>query len=855
MCRSVLHPTGADGALTRCARLFGVVAVAVSLLQSGCGRDAGLPTAQRHLPPTFSDAAPAVNVAAAANGATVLASSVYSTGYAPSSAINGERAGANWGGGAGGWNDATFGQAPDWLEVSFASSASISRVDVFTLQDNFQAPVAPTLALTFAQYGLTDFRIETWNGTAWVTVPNGTITGNTQVWRQVTFPAVTTTKLRLFITGTRDGYSRVTELEAWTAASTSPPPALPLPTAFGKSGPSTGATVGPSAVTLSWSASSGATSYEYCIDTTDNSTCDASWVTTTSLSAALTPLAAGATFFWQVRARNATGTTDADGGTWWRVATTGVSFAVENLYLTQATQRPDGSVSLVAGRSALLRVFVSANASNTMRPDVRVRIFDGTTLLRTALIPAPESSVRRTTDEGVLSSTWNVLVASDHVRPGLRVIADVDPSAALPDADRTDNVWPRDGSPRPISVTTVPPFNVRFVPITIAGVTGAISESNKEQFLVTARMALPINTVVSDVRAPFTSSAPALQSDNANNAWSTVLSELYTLRVTDGAPAAWHYYGVARAPYSSGVSGIGYIGWPAALGWDYLPSGDRTATHEWGHNFNRLHAPCDVAGDAQYPYAGGVIGFWGWNAQTNALISPSSGDFMGYCPNRWTSDWTWSRVMAYRGTAALTALTLGGNDNGPVEGLLVWGRVVDGRVLLEPAFRVRAPLTPRTAFASHHAQLLDASGATLVDIPVSPSVVDHAEGQAEQHFAVVIPWSDALEQHLVRVRVSDVRQPLASAERASGAFASARLRAGGAQVASTLPDPEGTIETVDGGRTRIRWNAQAYPMAMIRDASTGEMLGFVRRPENAVTTNGRRVEVVYSDGVRSVVRR
>src|SRR5690348_4054749 len=60
-----------------------------------------------------------INVAAAANGATVIASS-YSAGYEPSGAINGDRTGRNWGYGNG-WTDGTPATFPDWLEVDFAS--------------------------------------------------------------------------------------------------------------------------------------------------------------------------------------------------------------------------------------------------------------------------------------------------------------------------------------------------------------------------------------------------------------------------------------------------------------------------------------------------------------------------------------------------------------------------------------------------------------------------------------------------------------------------------------------------------------------------------------------------------------
>jgi hypothetical protein len=47
-----------------------------------------------------------------------------------------------------------------------------------------------------------------------VTVPGGAITGN--VWRRFTFTPVTTTRVRITVTGALNGYSRLVELEAYT---------------------------------------------------------------------------------------------------------------------------------------------------------------------------------------------------------------------------------------------------------------------------------------------------------------------------------------------------------------------------------------------------------------------------------------------------------------------------------------------------------------------------------------------------------------------------------------------------------------------------------------------------------------
>src|SRR6185295_3235404 len=92
------------------------------------------------------------NVALASNGGVASASSTYSTGYAASGAINGDRKGVNWGAG-GGWTDGTPDAYPDWLEVDFPVAKTIDEVDVFSVQDNYTAPIDPTPTLTFTKYG------------------------------------------------------------------------------------------------------------------------------------------------------------------------------------------------------------------------------------------------------------------------------------------------------------------------------------------------------------------------------------------------------------------------------------------------------------------------------------------------------------------------------------------------------------------------------------------------------------------------------------------------------------------------------------------------------------------------------
>ncbi len=106
---------------------------------------------------------------------------------------------------------------PDWLQITFNGVKTIDRIDVFTVQDDYAAPATPTPTMTFSLYGLQDFDVQYWNSSAWVTVPGGAITGNNLVWRTVSFPAVSTDRIRILVKSALANYSRIAEVEAWTS--------------------------------------------------------------------------------------------------------------------------------------------------------------------------------------------------------------------------------------------------------------------------------------------------------------------------------------------------------------------------------------------------------------------------------------------------------------------------------------------------------------------------------------------------------------------------------------------------------------------------------------------------------------
>jgi hypothetical protein len=72
--------------------------------------------------------------------------------------------------------------------------------------------------MTFSLYGIRDFQMQYWTGSAWATVPGGSVVSNSQVWRQFVFAPITTTRIRVLVTFAAGSWSRITEVEAWTPA-------------------------------------------------------------------------------------------------------------------------------------------------------------------------------------------------------------------------------------------------------------------------------------------------------------------------------------------------------------------------------------------------------------------------------------------------------------------------------------------------------------------------------------------------------------------------------------------------------------------------------------------------------------
>ncbi|HJS46505.1 MAG TPA: zinc-dependent metalloprotease family protein, partial [Gemmatimonadales bacterium] len=421
-----------------------------------------------------------------------------------------------------------------------------------------------------------------------------------------------------------------------------------------------------------------------------------------------------------------------------------LNLSIGRFYITQSVQRPDNSVALVAGRQALARVFVVANQANSAAPQVRLRWFQGATQVREDFVNAPGGSVPLAVDEADLGTSWNLHLPPSFLVPGLRVEVLVDPANGIAESAESDNGTLPGSQSGLLAVTTTTSFNVTMVPIVQDAVSGDpagdVSQANLDLWLDFTRRIHPLSAVDATVRAPYVTQTVV---QNSGASWTSMLSEFQALKASESTR---YYYGVLHVNYGSGIAGIGYVPFfgndaaaRAALGWDHQPSGAEVAAHEWGHNFGRGHAPCDVAQTGDWSsnpvHAGGSIGNWGWDNVTNVTRSPDVyTDVMGYCQVQWISDYTYERVLNFRAGVSYA------EAGAAVEGVLVWGRIEDGRVTLEPAFAISAPAA--ASAGDWTVEAVDEAGAPVGTRRFAAAPVADLPGDVRT-FAFVLPLDAA----------------------------------------------------------------------------------------------------------------
>lgn len=391
--------------------------------------------------------------------------------------------------------------------------------------------------------------------------------------------------------------------------------------------------------------------------------------------------------------------------------------------VTQATQKLDNTVSLVAGKASVVRVYAQTDASNGVA-GVYVSVSatrNNLPLAGSPLLLGPKT-VSTTWSRGDLNTSYNFSLPSDWLSGAVTLQIRVDPNNLIDEGSKETN----NTATFQASFTNVPPLEVKVVPITyIDPRTNITYPEASSSYLGPGLVRMyPISS------APVTRRTGITWDDDLRleTNWVNLLRRIRDIKTSDGAPASQVYYGLVPlfneagwSWFSSGIAGIGYVGVRVSAGLAdasaYGLNGSDIANHEIGHNLGRDHAPCGVTGeDEDYPYDGGLIGQFGLRIDLMQVYDPTIyADIMGYCDPVWISDYNYQALYLAQ-MAIANASTL---NQAKTESLWVRAYLTDtGPIQIEPVYVFNSVPEPLPQQSDYVLELLNEHGILVASYPL-----------------------------------------------------------------------------------------------------------------------------------------
>ena len=425
--------------------------------------------------------------------------------------------------------------------------------------------------------------------------------------------------------------------------------------------------------------------------------------------------------------------------------------------VTQGVQNADLGVPLIAGREALLRVFVTGDLPNFYQPRVTANFYRNDHLAHWAEVGLGADMVPTEVKEGRLDRSFNISVPAGTMMPGVEMVIEVDREGVVPHGPGSELRIPAEGRIA-LDVRRLRRLDLTVVPVVVASDTAQGDDvyewtdmlSADSEALDLPRSLLPIGDLRIVVHEGIVTTADL----TTGSGWGDLLGEILLLRVREGSRG--YYYGAVIPADGSRWRGAGVISFPVAVG----AANAETLTHELGHNMSLRHAPCGGAGDADedYPHEGGITGVWGYDIRARRLVHPFLyKDVMGYCAPVWVSDYHFVKAMDFREhrEAEWVGLPPGGRAvvaSGGEEDrtLLLWGRAGNGELLLDPAFMTDLPVTLPDGPGPYRLDGFGSGGQRRFSFSFSPRPTEFGGGS----FLFAVPFSPSRDGSLDRVVLS-----------------------------------------------------------------------------------------------------
>jgi hypothetical protein len=408
---------------------------------------------------------------------------------------------------------------------------------------------------------------------------------------------------------------------------------------------------------------------------------------------------------------------------------------VSRVEVVQGITMSDAYTVHIANRPTIVRVFAGlAGPDSVSNVTARLTRYVGGVAQASPLTAGP-MTVYTNTSEGTYSHTFNFNLPANWLTVGTSYVVELDINNTVSEISEGNNRYPASGA-QSFDFVNVDALDIVLVPIayTYNGVTYR-PDTSRTNYLSWLNLELfPVHQINYTWRSEFAwnqmGDQPVLKDGTG---WSALLNAVTSLHSSEDPANSKIYYGVINTYSAHGcsggcVSGMGWIGWPTAIGFAGFPSTNpggtdiagETMTHELGHNFGRYHVNggCGESGtDSGYPYASGYIGQWGLDVSPVSLYSPSVyKDYMSYCGYTWTSDYTYKKIYDYRTSHNFDMQALS-----PAQDTLYLGGYfsADGTSHFNPLYRQTGQVGDLSS-GTHRLDLLAADGSLIASHRFTP---------------------------------------------------------------------------------------------------------------------------------------